>query len=289
MTFGVQAGITKCCLLALTLLASAVFAAPPQSEHKTSDRTVKLPGAGHGVGQIQTGRDGVINEEDVVCVRPLHAFQGDDARTREYAARSIERLAPLVDTDDPNMSSWKMLNAESYVRIGRPDEGLRIAREVLAAHTPARKTFGDLVGNGPLPAMVRWIESEQAAGRLRADLDARLTAMSIAGLTVFPYLFGPVLAPHLGIQLDDELVARVHEDLDRTLGLRGEPQRLLIRRWPRAVPQPGVDHTRRVAELRRRLDVHAGLEIAGSHTDGVSVADTLASGVAAAERLLARP
>ncbi len=45
---------------------------------------------------------------------------------------------------------------------------------------------------------------------------------------------------------------------------------------------------RNTVVMRRALASHAAIEVAGSHLDGVSVADTLASGVAAAERLLER-
>ena len=85
---------------------------------------------------------------------------------------------------------------------------------------------------------------------------------------------------------DDLLTKRVCEDLDTTLGLRADPQRLMIRRWPRAVAQPGVGHPARIAAARSALRATPGLELAGSYADGVSLADTLASGMAAAERLL---
>jgi oxygen-dependent protoporphyrinogen oxidase len=87
---------------------------------------------------------------------------------------------------------------------------------------------------------------------------------------------------------DDELTKRVFEDLDRSLGLRSEPQRLVVRRWPRAVAQPRVDHRDRIQKIRTLLGEHPRLEAAGSYLDGVSLADTLASGVAAAERLQSR-
>jgi oxygen-dependent protoporphyrinogen oxidase len=90
---------------------------------------------------------------------------------------------------------------------------------------------------------------------------------------------------------EDLLRAHLLSDLDRTLGLRSEPELLRTLRWPRAVPQPGPDHPRRVAELRERLAALGGpggarIEPAGAWLAGVSLADTLASGVAAARRLL---
>lgn len=82
---------------------------------------------------------------------------------------------------------------------------------------------------------------------------------------------------------DDEILARIQRGLDRTLGLRAAPEALAITRWPRAVPQPGPNHPRLVREIRARLSRQPGLALAGAYLDGVSVADTLASGARAAD------
>lgn len=108
------------------------------------------------------------------------------------------------------------------------------------------------------------------------------------GRVLLHCLLGGVRWPEAPELPDDLLVERTCEGLDRTLGISQAPDCLAITRWPRAVPQPGVDHLQRVKAIRAALARHATLEIAGSHLDGVSVADTLASGVAAAERLLVR-
>jgi oxygen-dependent protoporphyrinogen oxidase len=84
---------------------------------------------------------------------------------------------------------------------------------------------------------------------------------------------------------DDRLARRLHEDLDRTLGLSGAPRVVRTLRWPRAVPQPGPEHPRLVAEVERRL-APFGVAVAGAWVRGVSLGDSLASGVAAARRLL---
>lgn len=84
---------------------------------------------------------------------------------------------------------------------------------------------------------------------------------------------------------DDEILARVERGLDRALGLRGSPRALALTRWPRAVPQPGPHHGRLVRGLRARLAAQPGLALAGCYLEGVSVADTLASGVRAADEI----
>jgi oxygen-dependent protoporphyrinogen oxidase len=84
---------------------------------------------------------------------------------------------------------------------------------------------------------------------------------------------------------DEVLVERTHDDLEQTLGLRAEPRTLAVTRWPRAIPQPDRDHVRRIAGIRAELAGAPGLALAGSYLDGVSVPDTLASGVRAAREL----
>jgi oxygen-dependent protoporphyrinogen oxidase len=85
---------------------------------------------------------------------------------------------------------------------------------------------------------------------------------------------------------DDLLVKRVVDDLERGLGLTSEPAALAITRWPRAIPQPDRDHVSRIGWVRKVLRETPGLALAGSYLAGVSVADSLASGVAAATELL---
>lgn len=86
---------------------------------------------------------------------------------------------------------------------------------------------------------------------------------------------------------DGELLAALRADLDRALGLRGELEPLAVSRWPRAVPQPGRDHPRRVAALRARITALPGLALAGAYLDGVAVADALASGLRAGDSIAA--
>ena len=99
-------------------------------------------------------------------------------------------------------------------------------------------------------------------------------------------MLGGVRWPEVTSQPDDVLRARLLEDLDRSLGLVGEPRSLCVRRFERAIPQPGTDHPRRITDVERRLATLRGLALAGSFVGGVSVADSLASGVRAASQVV---
>lgn len=81
---------------------------------------------------------------------------------------------------------------------------------------------------------------------------------------------------------DDVISKRVVEDLDRVLGFDADPRVLTVSRWRQAIPQPSRDHIRSIRQLREALSSHPGLALAGSYLDGISVSDTLATGLRAA-------
>ena len=101
-------------------------------------------------------------------------------------------------------------------------------------------------------------------------------------------ILGGTRAPETLELADADLIALATEQLDAPLGVIGELEALGVRRWPQAVAQPAPGHRAGLADARRRLERSGPIALAGSYTDGVSVADSFASGLAAAERI-ARP
>jgi oxygen-dependent protoporphyrinogen oxidase len=106
-----------------------------------------------------------------------------------------------------------------------------------------------------------------------------------AGRELLHCMLGGRRRPELLDLPDDRLVERARESLIRILGLRGEVRAVSVVRWPRAVPQPGRDQLRRAAAVRALAADAGPLRLAGAYLDGVSLADTLASGAAAAAAL----
>lgn len=85
---------------------------------------------------------------------------------------------------------------------------------------------------------------------------------------------------------DDGLHRAVLADLDRSLGLAGEPVVRHLARWPRAIPQYEVGHGRFV-ELARALERELpGLHLAGNFRGGVSVPDCIQNATDLAERIV---
>lgn len=74
---------------------------------------------------------------------------------------------------------------------------------------------------------------------------------------------------------DEEIYSTVLADLDRALGVRGEPIYRNIRRWPRAIPQYELGHQRFVDLAARLEDENPGLHFLTNFLGGVSVPDRI--------------
>lgn len=79
---------------------------------------------------------------------------------------------------------------------------------------------------------------------------------------------------------DDEVVARVRQDLTLTMGIDSAPEFVRVFRHPQAIPQYTVGHGARLAALEELLRAHPGLILTGNSYRGIGLNDC----VAAAER-----
>lgn len=101
-------------------------------------------------------------------------------------------------------------------------------------------------------------------------------------LTVF---VGGMTAQKLAHAFDEDLERIVLGELKDLLGTVGKPDFFRIQRWERAIPQYVLGHGERIRSIRSGLPPR--LRLAGNYLEGVSVAKTFASGVKAAEEILA--
>jgi oxygen-dependent protoporphyrinogen oxidase len=74
---------------------------------------------------------------------------------------------------------------------------------------------------------------------------------------------------------DEELIRIVHRDLSKVLGVSGEPRRLPITRYERAIPQYTLGHAERVERIESLLRDIPGLWIAGNYLRGISLGDCI--------------
>lgn len=83
-----------------------------------------------------------------------------------------------------------------------------IVQEVISKDTSLRDLFAERFASRALGLVGPLLEEEARAGRLRPDLDPRLTLMSVIGMSVFPYLAEPVLGRVLDYRIGNEFADR---------------------------------------------------------------------------------
>jgi hypothetical protein len=88
-------------------------------------------------------------------------------------------------------------------------------REVLAEEGPFRERFVREIAPRGAGTLVRAIEHEQAAGRLRADLHPKLAALSLVSMSLFPFLALPIATEVFGLQLDGADLERLIEHTEQ--------------------------------------------------------------------------
>ena len=81
---------------------------------------------------------------------------------------------------------------------------------------------------------------------------------------------------------DEELVADVHRDFRKLLGISAEPALRKVYRWPRLNPQHEVGHLDRLVAIDDRLTALPGVHITGAGFRGVGIPDCIANGRATA-------
>jgi protoporphyrinogen/coproporphyrinogen III oxidase len=100
--------------------------------------------------------------------------------------------------------------------------------------------------------------------------------------------FGGKAAERLMRCGNDETAAVARLELARILGPLPEPQVTVVRRWPRSVPQYGVGHLKRMAELNGRVSRFNGLWLLGNGYRGVGLPDLVRDARSAARRSAGR-
>ncbi len=208
--------------------------------------------------RVATGRagsnqsSGGLEADAVICTLPASAA-ADTVRTLDAELAGELEAIPFSSTATVNLA---------YRRsdITHPLDGYGF----VVPHVEGRKI------------MACTFSSVKYAGRAPED---------IALLRCFA---GGALQPELLDQPDGALEAQVREDLERLLGISGEPTLCRTTRYPDCMPQYNVGHLDRVERIESRLKQFPTLALAGKSYRGVGIADCIAGGEAAAERIAKR-
>lgn len=97
---------------------------------------------------------------------------------------------------------------------------------------------------------------------------------------------GGALQPEMFALDESEMIKRVEGDLRGLLGITGRPLFTEIARWEKSMPQYEVGHLERVRAIENDLERQPGLSIAGNSYRGAGIPDCIASGEAAAEKMM---
>jgi len=84
-----------------------------------------------------------------------------------------------------------------------------IVREVLMPDGPLRTMFVKEFPERLVPLVEKLVKQEIAQGSLRADLDPKLTVLSMISLGLFPFLALPVTSKVFGVRQDEEFLQRL--------------------------------------------------------------------------------
>ncbi|HXZ84253.1 MAG TPA: TetR family transcriptional regulator [Myxococcota bacterium] len=132
-------------------------------------------------------------------------FDGLIARVGELLAESPRTTAPV----------------EALIRLyvatiaSQPWVPALLLREVVTAGPAARARFVERFAQRGLPLLQGLLAKEIESGALRADLDPRLAVLSLAGMSVFPFLTHPVLGKVFDYELDDAFAKQLAEHSTR--------------------------------------------------------------------------
>jgi oxygen-dependent protoporphyrinogen oxidase len=105
------------------------------------------------------------------------------------------------------------------------------------------------------------------------------------GMVLLTVFIGGSMSPEKALQHEDEMLAHVLKDLEDLLGLSGEPEYKRLSVYPQAIPQYVVGYERFLDHMKQIEAEHPGIHFCGHYRDGISVANSILSGLNAAERI----
>jgi oxygen-dependent protoporphyrinogen oxidase len=106
------------------------------------------------------------------------------------------------------------------------------------------------------------------------------------GTELLRIFVGGARAPEMAELEPMELEARILPELERLLGIRGEPIYRTTSHWPGTMPQYHVGHLEHVEQIQCRVARLPNLQLAGNAYQGVGIPNCIHTGEQAAERLL---
>lgn len=149
--------------------------------------------------------------------------------------------------------------------------------------------FGYAPGNAPtIPQGFGFLSPEGEQCKLLAGTfsDQKFTHRVPEGGKSLRAFFGGKEAEALQNESDDVIIAAATREMEGVLGALPTPALVFARRLSRSLPQYGVGHGERMAELQGRVDAVGALHLLGNGYRGVGLPDLIRDGRAAARELV---
>ena len=105
------------------------------------------------------------------------------------------------------------------------------------------------------------------------------------GMVLLTMFIGGSMAPEKALQDESEMVANALNDLHDLLGLDGEPEYKHLSVYPKAIPQYIVGYERFLNRMEQIEADHPGVHFTGHYRDGISVGNSILSGINAADQI----
>jgi len=106
------------------------------------------------------------------------------------------------------------------------------------------------------------------------------------GMALLTVFIGGSQSPERALMDEDDMVANALKDLEDLLGLDGKPDFTHLSVWPKAIPQYVVGYEKHLNRMKQIEEEHPGIHFAGHYRDGISVANSILSGLNVAERIM---
>jgi AcrR family transcriptional regulator len=159
-------------------------------------------------------------------------FGGKPGLYKEVCGGIIQPVRARIDAmmdGSMTVEIGTLLNAAVRMWAGNPWLPGLIVREVLMPDGPLRAMFVREFPERLAPLVEKLVRQEIERGRLRSDLDPKLTVLSMISLGLFPFLALPITSKVFGVRQDEEFLQRlIHhttELLARGLAAPGAPEK----------------------------------------------------------------
>ena len=204
----------------------------PSSQHSEDVRAALLTAARdlfarYGYRAVSSRQIAAAAGANVAMIR--YYFGGKPGLYKEIlesltapARARVEAMA--THREHPDIAA--VIDTASRIWAANPWMAGIVVREVLTPEGSLRPIFiRDIIGR-LMPLVEQVVQDQIAAGKLRADLDARLVVLSIVSLSVFPFLAFPLTSKVFGVRHDEEFLTRLIQHNTQLLarGLMATPK-----------------------------------------------------------------